>query len=167
MKKGLSRRTLCTTLPSLSLGKSFLQLENTLDPFIYQKQSLYNSRRLYKGQIYAATGNQPWDLGRFVKTLFFFDAIPSPVKVRFCYQNISVVFEIFVSSGYYKLFACHLSCFQFIESLIDKLSDQPSSEPIRNMESSGIVLVAGATGGVGRRVVDVLRNKGVPVRVLV
>ncbi|KMT04452.1 hypothetical protein BVRB_8g181240 [Beta vulgaris subsp. vulgaris] len=135
VKKGLSRRTLCTTLPSLSLGKSFLQLENTLDPFIYQKQSLYNSRRLYKGQIYAATGNQPWDLGRFVKTLFFFDAIPSPVK--------------------------------FIESLIDKLSDQPSSEPIRNMESSGIVLVAGATGGVGRRVVDVLRNKGVPVRVLV
>ncbi|XP_010686245.2 protein HIGH CHLOROPHYLL FLUORESCENCE PHENOTYPE 173, chloroplastic isoform X1 [Beta vulgaris subsp. vulgaris] len=135
VKKGLSRRTLCTTLPSLSLGKSFLQLENTLDPFIYQKQSLYNSRRLYKGQIYAATGNQPWDLGRFVKTLFFFDAIPSPVK--------------------------------FIESLIDKLSDQPSSEPIRKMESSGIVLVAGATGGVGRRVVDVLRNKGVPVRVLV
>ncbi|XP_048490374.1 protein HIGH CHLOROPHYLL FLUORESCENCE PHENOTYPE 173, chloroplastic isoform X4 [Beta vulgaris subsp. vulgaris] len=106
VKKGLSRRTLCTTLPSLSLG-----------------------------QIYAATGNQPWDLGRFVKTLFFFDAIPSPVK--------------------------------FIESLIDKLSDQPSSEPIRKMESSGIVLVAGATGGVGRRVVDVLRNKGVPVRVLV
>ena len=36
-----------------------------------------------------------------------------------------------------------------------------------DMESSGIVLVCGATGGVGRRVVDVLRNKGFPVRVLV
>ncbi|CAO2823499.1 unnamed protein product [Amaranthus hypochondriacus] len=35
-----------------------------------------------------------------------------------------------------------------------------------DMESSGIVLVCGATGGVGRRVVDVLRNKGFSVRVL-
>ncbi|XP_058200165.1 protein HIGH CHLOROPHYLL FLUORESCENCE PHENOTYPE 173, chloroplastic isoform X6 [Rhododendron vialii] len=35
------------------------------------------------------------------------------------------------------------------------------------MDSSGIVLVAGATGGVGRRVVNILRNKGLPVRVLV
>lgn len=35
------------------------------------------------------------------------------------------------------------------------------------METSGVVLVAGATGGVGRRVVDILRNKGLPVRVLV
>ncbi|KAI5591052.1 hypothetical protein BDE02_04G052800 [Populus trichocarpa] len=34
------------------------------------------------------------------------------------------------------------------------------------MESSGIVLVVGATGGVGRRVVDVLQKKGLPVRVL-
>lgn len=35
------------------------------------------------------------------------------------------------------------------------------------MKASGMVLVTGATGGVGRRVVDILRNKGVPVRVLV
>ncbi|KDP21131.1 hypothetical protein JCGZ_21602 [Jatropha curcas] len=35
------------------------------------------------------------------------------------------------------------------------------------MDSSGIVLVVGATGGVGKRVVDVLREKGLPVRVLV
>lgn len=35
------------------------------------------------------------------------------------------------------------------------------------METSGTVLVAGATGGVGRRVVNVLRKKGIPVRVLV
>jgi uncharacterized protein YbjT (DUF2867 family) len=34
------------------------------------------------------------------------------------------------------------------------------------MESSDVVLVTGATGGVGRRVVDILRNKGIPVRVL-
>ncbi|XP_008225254.1 PREDICTED: uncharacterized protein LOC103324919 [Prunus mume] len=35
------------------------------------------------------------------------------------------------------------------------------------METSGIVLVAGATGGVGRRGVAALRKKGLPVRVLV
>lgn len=135
VKKELSRRTLCTAVPSLSLGKSFLQLGNRLDLFVYQKQSIYNPQRLPKGRIYAATGNQPWDFGRFVKTLFFFDAVPSPLK--------------------------------FVESLVEKLSGQTSSEPIRNMESSGLILVVGATGGVGRRVVDVLRSKGLAVRVLV
>ncbi|CAN6444643.1 unnamed protein product [Victoria cruziana] len=35
------------------------------------------------------------------------------------------------------------------------------------MESSGVILVAGATGGVGKRVVDILRKKGMPVRILV
>ncbi|XP_020205682.1 uncharacterized protein LOC109790844 isoform X2 [Cajanus cajan] len=35
------------------------------------------------------------------------------------------------------------------------------------MGTSDLVLVAGATGGVGRRVVDILRKKGIPVRVLV
>ncbi|CAN6243695.1 unnamed protein product [Urochloa humidicola] len=34
------------------------------------------------------------------------------------------------------------------------------------METSDVVLVTGATGGVGRRVVDILRKKGLPVRVL-
>ncbi|KAL6888968.1 hypothetical protein ACP4OV_009994 [Aristida adscensionis] len=34
------------------------------------------------------------------------------------------------------------------------------------METSHVVLVTGATGGVGRRVVDILRKKGLPVRVL-
>ncbi|KAL8032402.1 hypothetical protein ABFX02_13G093800 [Erythranthe guttata] len=35
------------------------------------------------------------------------------------------------------------------------------------MDNSGVILVAGATGGVGRRVVDLLRKKGRSVRVLV
>ncbi|XP_057544675.1 protein HIGH CHLOROPHYLL FLUORESCENCE PHENOTYPE 173, chloroplastic [Amaranthus tricolor] len=134
VKKDLSRRTLCTVVPSLSLGKPSLLFGSGLDPIIYKKQSLYNSRRLPKGLTYAATRDRSWDLGRFVKTLYFFDAIPSPLK--------------------------------FIESFIGKLSSQPSPEPSMDMESSGIVLVCGATGGVGRRVVDVLRNKGFPVRVL-
>ncbi|KAF6173137.1 hypothetical protein GIB67_028435 [Kingdonia uniflora] len=56
---------------------------------------------------------------------------------------------------------------KFFESLIAKLSSTPSSEPVKEMGASDIILVAGATGGVGRRVVDVLRKKGLPVRVLV
>ncbi|XP_019247599.1 PREDICTED: uncharacterized protein LOC109227055 isoform X2 [Nicotiana attenuata] len=42
-----------------------------------------------------------------------------------------------------------------------------AGKQVNSMDSSGITLVTGATGGVGRRVVDVLRNKRLPVRVLV
>ncbi|KAK3431156.1 hypothetical protein EUGRSUZ_E02785 [Eucalyptus grandis] len=56
---------------------------------------------------------------------------------------------------------------KFIEFIIEKLSGPAPSELPKRMESSGIVLVAGATGGVGRRVVDILRKKGLRVRVLV
>ena len=56
---------------------------------------------------------------------------------------------------------------KFVESLIEKLSSPSPKEPPKAMETSGIVLVSGATGGVGRRVVDILRKKGLPVRVLV
>eukprot|EP00257_Ricinus_communis_P018104 XP_015576711.1 uncharacterized protein LOC8275173 [Ricinus communis] len=56
---------------------------------------------------------------------------------------------------------------KFFEFLIEKLSSSSPSEPKNAMEGSGIVLVVGATGGVGKRVVDILRKKGSPVRVLV
>ncbi|XP_031504854.1 protein HIGH CHLOROPHYLL FLUORESCENCE PHENOTYPE 173, chloroplastic isoform X2 [Nymphaea colorata] len=35
------------------------------------------------------------------------------------------------------------------------------------MKNNEVILVAGATGGVGKRVVDILRKKGLPVRILV
>ncbi|KAJ8549444.1 hypothetical protein K7X08_033151 [Anisodus acutangulus] len=56
---------------------------------------------------------------------------------------------------------------KFFESLIEKLTGPSPSKPVNSMDSSGITLVTGATGGVGRRVVDVLHNKRLPVRVLV
>lgn len=56
---------------------------------------------------------------------------------------------------------------KFFDFLVEKLSSPSPSEPVSSMGTSDIVLVAGATGGVGRRVVDVLRKKGIPVRVLV
>ena len=42
-----------------------------------------------------------------------------------------------------------------------------SSEPQGAVETSDIILVAGATGGVGRRVVNILRERGYSVRALV
>ncbi|KAG4999951.1 hypothetical protein JHK87_021023 [Glycine soja] len=56
---------------------------------------------------------------------------------------------------------------KFFDFLAEKISDPSPSEVINTMGTSDIVLVAGATGGVGRRVVDILRKKGIPVRVLV
>ena len=56
---------------------------------------------------------------------------------------------------------------KFFESLIAQLSGPSPSKPVEEMETSGFILVAGATGGVGRRVVDILRKKGLPVRALV
>ncbi|KAK9150609.1 hypothetical protein Syun_008918 [Stephania yunnanensis] len=56
---------------------------------------------------------------------------------------------------------------KFFDFVIGKLSGSASSELAKEMGGSDVVLVAGGTGGVGRRVVDALRAKGLPVRVLV
>jgi len=68
-----------------------------------------------------------WDLGRFIETLTYFEAIPV------------------------------LNWFQ-------QLINQDRSKGGKNM---GIILVAGATGGVGKRVVQRLRQQGYQVRSLV
>ncbi|KAG8385403.1 hypothetical protein BUALT_Bualt03G0039400 [Buddleja alternifolia] len=102
---------------------------------IYQKKSSLHSLRTYRRSILSEAGRQGWDVGRFLKTLYFFNGPPSPAK--------------------------------FFEFLIEKLSGPSPSEAVKEMDTSGIILVAGGTGGVGRRVVDILRKKGLPVRVLV
>ncbi|XP_056171566.1 protein HIGH CHLOROPHYLL FLUORESCENCE PHENOTYPE 173, chloroplastic isoform X2 [Syzygium oleosum] len=120
--------------PSL-LPKPFLQLTATSKTLL-SKSSLDSRLSIsYRSPISAEAEKQGWDLGRFLKTIYFFQGPPSPSK--------------------------------FVEFIIEKLSGPALSEPPKRMESSGIVLVAGATGGVGRRVVDILRKKGLPVRVLV
>ncbi|CAL1389961.1 unnamed protein product [Linum trigynum] len=83
----------------------------------------------------AESKNQGWDLGRFVKTFYFFNSPPSRAK--------------------------------FIQCLINRISSPSPSEENKTMKTSGVVLVVGATGGVGKRVVDILKKKGVPVRALV
>ncbi|CAL9102099.1 unnamed protein product [Musa textilis] len=117
-------------------AKQFIPHTYRLDPCLYKEAlpPLKYSRK-YRGAIFAESGRQIWDFGRFIRTLYFFNGPPNPAK--------------------------------FFESLIEKLSSPASTEPIKKMETSDMVLVAGATGGVGRRVVNILRNKGFPVRALV
>ncbi|CAL5345193.1 unnamed protein product [Camellia sinensis] len=123
-----SKTTLCPGVLSSPLSKPFLQLNDRLEPIVYQQSSSCYPLRTYKRPIFAEAGKQGWDFGRFVRTLYFFNGPPSPAK---------------------------------------KLSGPSPSEPVKAMDTSGIVLVAGATGGVGRRVVNILRKKGLPVRLLV
>ncbi|KAG8058556.1 hypothetical protein GUJ93_ZPchr0002g23353 [Zizania palustris] len=59
-----------------------------------------------------------------------------------------------------------LSRREIVESIINSITDSAPSEAPKKMQTSDVVLVTGATGGVGRRVVDILRKKGLPVRVL-
>ncbi|GAB2267256.1 hypothetical protein Dimus_002241 [Dionaea muscipula] len=115
-------------------AKPFIHLDDTAHSSICLRPS-YFSPRIYRRKIRAATSNEGWDFGRFLKTLYFFNAPSSPLK--------------------------------FFESVIGRLSGQSSTEPKKYIESSGIILVAGATGGVGRRVVDILRKRGYQVRALV
>ncbi|KAL3851411.1 hypothetical protein ACJIZ3_013293 [Penstemon smallii] len=126
----------CRKLPrklSSPIPNPFLQ--SNFHPSLYQQKSSIHTSRTYRGRIVSETGKQGWDVGRFLKTLYFFNGPPSPAKL--------------------------------FEFLIEKLSGPSPSEAVKAMNTSGIVLVAGATGGVGRRVFDLLRKKGVPVRALV
>lgn len=128
---GLSKRSL---YPLSSLSKPCQQRKIKTRHFTSKKSSQHLTFATYKGPS-ARTGPQPWDLGRFLSTLYYFNGPPSP--------------------------------FKFFEFLIGKLSGTSPSKPVKLMDASGIILVAGATGGVGRRVVDILRSKGLPVRALV
>lgn len=84
-----------------------------------------------------------WDFGRFVKTLWFFNGPPSPV-------------------GFFK------QLFKETEPTHANFSDSMVSfiKPKNPMKDS-VVMVAGATGGVGKRVVSLLLRQGKHVRALV
>ncbi|KAJ3686370.1 hypothetical protein LUZ61_015534 [Rhynchospora tenuis] len=123
-----------TSCPVISLQKAYIVGHNQISNLSHRRsqRSHLNS---YRGKVLASTTRESWDIGRFLRTLFFFNGPPNPLK--------------------------------FVESLIDKVTSPEPGEVPKKMKASGTVLVTGATGGVGRRVVDILRNKGVPVRVLV
>ncbi|KAI3982408.1 hypothetical protein MKX01_041246 [Papaver californicum] len=130
-----SNKALHYLLLSSSHSPHFLPLSDELQTLSSRCKLTSLSLRSNKRSIYAETGRQGWDVGRFLKTVYFFNAPPSPAKL--------------------------------FEFLVGRLSNSTSNEPVKEMATSDIILVAGAIGGVGRRVVDVLRKKGLPVRVLV
>lgn len=123
-----------TKVPSFD-SKQFIRLTHRLDRDYYTRESSFISSRSSKRIVYALSGRQSWDFGRFLKTLYFFNGPPDP--------------------------------FKFVQSVFEKLSSSTSPEPSKEMKTSGVILVTGATGGVGRRVVNILQEKGIPVRVLV
>lgn len=87
-----------------------------------------------------------WDFARFVKTLWFFNGPPSPV---------SLVKQLF----------------QGDQTKVQSAGNMVSVMNIQNKNVSAqgknIVMVAGATGGVGKRVVSLLLQQGKHVRALV
>ncbi|NET39102.1 MAG: NmrA family NAD(P)-binding protein, partial [Cyanothece sp. SIO1E1] len=91
-----------------------------------------------------AKNSSTWDLGRFVKTLSYFGQIP---------------------------FLSNMSWFQYL--LGNPLNQNLDSAAIAYgqtstpTKSTGVVLVVGATGGVGKRVVQPLVTQGYQVRSLV
>ncbi|KMZ70557.1 NADH:ubiquinone oxidoreductase complex I intermediate-associatedprotein 30 [Zostera marina] len=111
----------------------FLQL-NHFPKLTNRQHSFPALIRTHRAAVHAQ--KQSWDLGRFVKTLYFFNAPSSPARI--------------------------------VETLLGKiLSSASTAQMAKPMQTSDVVLVVGATGGVGRRVVDILRKKGSAVRVLV
>ncbi|KAJ4788979.1 NAD(P)-binding Rossmann-fold superfamily protein [Rhynchospora pubera] len=123
-----------TSYPVVSLQKACVVGCNQISNFSHRR-SQRSYLKSYRGKVLASTTRESWDIGRFLRTLFFFNGPPNPLK--------------------------------FVESLIEKVTSPEPGEIPKKMKASGTVLVTGATGGVGRRVVDILRNKGVPVRILV
>ncbi|WCJ27243.1 NAD(P)-binding Rossmann-fold superfamily protein [Euphorbia peplus] len=119
-------------LLSPALPNTFLQVNERLH---FKEKSAFFTLKTSRRPILIEAARQGWDVGRFLKTIYFFNGPPSPVK--------------------------------FFESLVRSFSSSSSSESEGAMRSSDIVLVVGATGGVGKRVVDILKKKGLPVRALV
>ncbi|PNW83397.1 hypothetical protein CHLRE_05g244800v5 [Chlamydomonas reinhardtii] len=93
-------------------------------------------------------GRQPWDFFRFVKTVAYFNELPSPDKLL---------------QGLVK----QLSPQGAGDSVVPVELPQASSSGAVEVPITGIVMVTGATGGVGRRVVARLLAAGKHVRALV
>lgn len=82
----LTRRSLCrkfshSCLSSATLPKPFLQVHYIPRTLIDRKSSANVLSKAYRATISAEAGKQGWDIGRFIKTLYFFNGPPSPAKV--------------------------------------------------------------------------------------
>lgn len=84
--RNLSTKSLHHKFLSSPLPKPFLHLNHRPKYFLNQPNSASLSPRLCRGLISAQAQNQGWDLGRFLKTFYFFNGLPSPAKVRWSFH---------------------------------------------------------------------------------
>ncbi|EFJ50015.1 hypothetical protein VOLCADRAFT_89408 [Volvox carteri f. nagariensis] len=96
------------------------------------------------------SGRQPWDVLRFLKTVAYFNELPTPDKVL-----ANMLKQLNPQSP--------------VESVVpvDLPPAPASAATIAKVPLTGIIMVTGATGGVGRRVVSRLLAAGKHVRALV
>ncbi|CAI5515844.1 unnamed protein product [Closterium sp. Naga37s-1] len=145
------------------------------------RRPVHRSLRAMAGQ----DGRQPWDLGRFARTVFFFNEPPSLDSVRSLAALHALPPRPCRSLARLTLYCFPIRCLPIhpricvcapqtlFSSLVTALTGAPASPaPVAAADTGGreggeLVLVVGATGGVGKRVVELLRAQGVPVRALV
>ncbi|CAI5492939.1 unnamed protein product [Closterium sp. Naga37s-1] len=145
------------------------------------RRPVHRSLRAMAGQ----DGRQPWDLGRFARTVFFFNEPPSLDSVRSLAALHALPPRPCRSLARLALYCFPIRCLPIhpricvcapqtlFSSLVTALTGAPASPaPVAAADTGGreggeLVLVVGATGGVGKRVVELLRAQGVPVRALV
>ncbi|KAJ7537836.1 hypothetical protein O6H91_11G023700 [Diphasiastrum complanatum] len=132
-----------TVFANLHSHEKALVLSFTNSTFLRTNQVLFSVKRNYmlssmdefRGAVVMAEGSRrSWDFGKYLKTIFYFSEPLSLQKV------LGSILERFTRS-------------------------EPNKVQSREKESSSdLVLVVGATGGVGKRAVEILQKKGVPVR---
>lgn len=113
-------------------------------------------RALPDRQIVSAEGGrQSWDFGRFIKTVTYFNEPPTAETVlRTIVQQPAKLVRQLTGQD------------EEMQSAVLKLMTSNGSQG-NNSSSNDVVLVAGATGGVGKRVVQTLLKQGKAVRALV
>jgi hypothetical protein len=123
-------------LPSAAAGRTQLLTKHTQG----------RTARAARDLIVRAGERQPWDFGRFVSTVTYFN---NPAEV------IQNVVKSMLGQG---------SAVEQQESAIITLIAPSQASSAANKQP--VVMVTGATGGVGRRVVALLLSKGARVRAL-
>jgi uncharacterized protein YbjT (DUF2867 family) len=108
-------------------------------------------------------GTTQWDLGRFVKTLSYFGAIPILSRLDW--------FQQWLGSRPDPKADCATLAYEAIGGGMGDRQSQAADEPTHDLtgdlKRSGVILVVGATGGVGKRVVKRLIEQGYRARSLV
>lgn len=68
-------------------SKRLLQVGDKASFFLHTSGLHSVHSRTSRGIVCAESGKQNWDLGRFLKTLYFFNGPPSPSKVKSLNHN--------------------------------------------------------------------------------